>query len=498
MQEQAPPKKSNRNLSPEQQSAVKWLIDQGVVEEEDDVFKTDFSDGSNPCLHSQAIKGNFEAVERILKLDSSLTKLVYGSWAPLHKACAAQQGRLKTVKLLLQADPSQLTVKLTNGQTVLHIATVSPDDEGEVLQLLLKDGKGLLPMKRNKDHRTALHLAAQEGRLEMVKILVAEAAPLESTDDDGFTCLHLACEYGRKEVVDFLISSAASILEKPDTKGLTSLHHAAMKGHVDICKALLKANKGLLNIEDKDGRTCFQWCVENGKTEGHWAVVAILLESDGSLLKNQGDGVYGPLHYAAFFGQQKGVSICLEKLPGLLGNKTDKGNTAFHEAAQKGHTKVLEQLIASDSKKQVLEIQNNDGDSCLHVAAAEGHEEAVALLVKASTSLLKMKNTKGWNCLFSASCAAKPQVKIVKALLKAHQDLLWDTDSKGKTCLHHAAENGVSEDLVFTLAEVGKSKLIKAKDKNGDDCLAHASPNTADILEELLEREADDAKPRNV
>ena len=36
---------------------------------QDDVYKTDFSDGSMPPLHSQARKGNFKAVHNLLLLD---------------------------------------------------------------------------------------------------------------------------------------------------------------------------------------------------------------------------------------------------------------------------------------------------------------------------------------------------------------------------------------------------------------------------------------------
>ena len=71
--------------------ALQWLLHNEIVESGEDVFKTDFSDGSMPVLHSMARKGNATAVKHLLSIDTQkiTTKLEYGSRVPLHQAAAA-------------------------------------------------------------------------------------------------------------------------------------------------------------------------------------------------------------------------------------------------------------------------------------------------------------------------------------------------------------------------------------------------------------------------
>jgi len=47
---------SSRNLNSKEKKALKWLLDNSIIESEADVYKTDFSDGSMPPLHSQSRK----------------------------------------------------------------------------------------------------------------------------------------------------------------------------------------------------------------------------------------------------------------------------------------------------------------------------------------------------------------------------------------------------------------------------------------------------------
>ena len=97
--------------------ALKWLLENQIIESEEDVFKTDFSDGTMPPLHSQSRKGNSTAVGHLLSLDKEkeMTKVVYGSRVPLHQAAAAKEGRLATCKLLIDFDREQLEASLSGA-----------------------------------------------------------------------------------------------------------------------------------------------------------------------------------------------------------------------------------------------------------------------------------------------------------------------------------------------------------------------------------------------
>lgn len=57
--------------------------------------------------------------------------------------------------------------------------------------------------------RTALHIAAQEGSLEGMALLVENGARLDVVDERGMTALHYAVECGWEAVVAGLLESGA-------------------------------------------------------------------------------------------------------------------------------------------------------------------------------------------------------------------------------------------------------------------------------------------------
>jgi ankyrin repeat protein len=53
--------------------------------------------------------------------------------------------------------------------------------------------------------RTALHIAAENGSLEFVKILLKFGANIDSQDGYGRTALHIACKAGHEQIVVALL-----------------------------------------------------------------------------------------------------------------------------------------------------------------------------------------------------------------------------------------------------------------------------------------------------
>jgi glutamate dehydrogenase len=147
--------------------------------------------------------------------------------------------------------------------------------------------EGVDPAKEvNYDSRTALHLAAAEGHLEVVKYLVSEVKvplnPLDRWENSPLadailskheavaTYLHEAGaqlnannEMGRRMcraaaegslmTVDFLLKSGVPV-GSSDCDGRTALHLAAAAGHVNICERLIAANADV-NVVDRWGAT---------------------------------------------------------------------------------------------------------------------------------------------------------------------------------------------------------------------------------------------------
>jgi len=104
---------------------------------------------------------------------------------------------------------------------------------------------------------TALHLAAVNGDMEMVKLLVELSADVHARDALGSTALHEAAGIGHTEMVIFLVGRGASI-NTSDADGDTPLQLARFLGHIETVKALEKLQL-VADIPAHDSAGLSQW-----------------------------------------------------------------------------------------------------------------------------------------------------------------------------------------------------------------------------------------------
>ena len=114
---------------------------------------------------------------------------------------AARQGDRDKVRELLE----MIDVDSTNytGWTALMMASVFSNTE--VVRLLLANGAEV--DSKDEDGRTALMYASREGRKghkRVVELLLANGADMDSEDTDGYTALMYASRYGNKEIIKLL------------------------------------------------------------------------------------------------------------------------------------------------------------------------------------------------------------------------------------------------------------------------------------------------------
>jgi ankyrin repeat protein len=104
---------------------------------------------------------------------------------------------------------------------------------------------------------TALHLAARNGHLEIVKQITADTR-CDSTieDDDGMTPFHKACKYGRLEIVEHLIAQGWCPEQQSRKDGRTGLHLACKyKSGFEVARFILQSHPGLCNVKDINHET---------------------------------------------------------------------------------------------------------------------------------------------------------------------------------------------------------------------------------------------------
>ena len=87
----------------------------------------------------------------------------------------------------------------------------------------------------------ALCWAAYQGDLNEIKRMVADGYNLDEADYDGRTCIHLAASEGRTEIIKFLIGKKVNLSPK-DRWGGTPLDDAKRHGHIEV-QVLLEKNK---------------------------------------------------------------------------------------------------------------------------------------------------------------------------------------------------------------------------------------------------------------
>ncbi|VVC31093.1 Putative transposase IS4/IS5 family,Ankyrin repeat-containing domain,Ankyrin repeat [Cinara cedri] len=126
----------------------------------------------------------------------------------------------------------------------------------------LVEKKGANVNAKDEYGYTALHEAAEENQMEVVKFLVANGADVNARNNEGITPLRDVAYEGHKEIAEFLVANGAKV-NVADNKKVTPLHMAAYEGHEEIVK-LLVANGADSNAADKDGDTPLHLATKNG------------------------------------------------------------------------------------------------------------------------------------------------------------------------------------------------------------------------------------------
>lgn len=116
-------------------------------------------------------------------------------------------------------------------------------DGVDKVRTLLEEGADV-NYQSPRDHDTALHRAADKGRLAVVKYLVEIGkADVNIQNKDGETPLHDAADEGYLEIVKYLIEVGKADQTIKDEDGETALDKAKDEGHKDVVKYLQKVMK---------------------------------------------------------------------------------------------------------------------------------------------------------------------------------------------------------------------------------------------------------------
>ena len=166
--------------------------------------------------------------------------------SPLH--VAATEGHALTAHILVQAG-AELDTLDDEQNSPLMLSCIK--GKSDVARYLLKSGADLT--LKGDDGMTCLHLAAQNGHLECVHLVLNQTnLPrnfINMQDEGGWTPLVWACENKHDPIIKYLLERGADPLIT-DAEGNITLHWAALSGSMTTCERLLNAGCDVNSINN--------------------------------------------------------------------------------------------------------------------------------------------------------------------------------------------------------------------------------------------------------
>jgi ankyrin len=371
---------------------------------------------------------------------------------PLMRALVCKKH--STAQLLIDSQDNLLSKDIT-GATCVHYAVLAGFDD--ILIQLLQKGVDPNAICHLDEDICALHICAEKGTLETLKILIDFGADVNPDEvpthpirgaitssnaamvkemlaqgalinlDQKGTLLLVSILVGNDEVVEALLASeqfdvnAGLIHEDSPT---FALHIAAERGFVSIVKVLLASGAKVDSVKPNGGTALCSACQSN-----QVASVKALLEANANVNLGMIDGTT-PLHFAALHSSeilelllQKGADVNVSTTSADL-----EGATPLHIASEFGQLKWVRLLIQKNANVNALML---NGRTPIVHACKEGQAEIVRTLLEAGADLRLP--------LISPLQVAvlSKDLTVVKAILSGNPDIHMK-DENGNTALHYA------------------------------------------------------------
>ncbi len=311
-------------------------------------------------------KGNLDAATRLLNADPQL---------------ANQTNELQQTPLLLAAQLRQ-----TNMMGFLETHGAKWDETSAVLagrpdalQAILKQrpsAVGTMTMGKG-----LIHIAAGDGNVEIVKMLIAANCDLQATDAWGLSPLGRALIKKNTEMQALLLQHGAG----------ENFFDAVYANDLPTVTALLAQDKSLAFAKNHQNFSAMDVAAAAGYTD----ILTLLLKKSTALKSATSVDGPNPVHLAAYYDQTNALALLIHA--GANVNQVDRsGFTPLHWAAIQGATEAAAMLLKhkADASKAAAPVEPGRslypgpgltsllGDTPLHLAALRGDTNMVQLLLK--------------------------------------------------------------------------------------------------------------------
>lgn len=342
-------------------------------------------------LYAVAQSGDVKIAEALIEAGASLTRVSPSTgYTPVHEMAKCGHHKLLELVYTLQPDINFAVISQFDSLTPLHLAAAN--DHEDAVRFLVNV---LTTRKCDDDEeasvvnaidvpgprgQTPLILAAENGSLSAVKVLVETSANVNARTGSGLTALIGAAYVGEIDIIRVLCESGADV-DLATNRGVTPLHAAAEYGHVSLVEYLL---------EERQASADFTWTgvssiLAGPVMNGHLTVIFVLV-AHGAQLEYSGGQYLSPLHLAAQYNQLGAVRLLLLATGmdvNAMNDNAEDGvemrSTPLMVAAQRGYLNIVQSLC---EKGADVELRNHEGKSALDQAHLAEKQHAVEYLAK--------------------------------------------------------------------------------------------------------------------
>ncbi|VDM41616.1 unnamed protein product [Toxocara canis] len=429
-------------------------------------------------LHNACSFGHVEVVKLLLKAGAGVNEEDLWKFTPLHEAIS--KGRM-AVALLLMLHGADYFRKNASGKSPIELAPneafrkqllndfygcriydAAANCDVSALRNLLteRDANFIHPFKMEYP----LHAVARAKHLQravIAEMLINKGCPLDRYNNKSMTPLHLAVQNGLLDVARVLLKAWAAV-DKLTSDGRTILHIAAANGDIEMCEMAL-AYGVQVDLKDKNGQTAVD--VARSTATGRQ------LAYDGSGEPSEQNGEQEDS------GSADSSNACPKVRRANLPRTREEAELL--EAAKSGDlATVLELLDATDNR--IINCKDVDGrqSTPLHFAAGYNRIQVTRCLLERGADVKALDT--GWLIPLHNACAYG-HLAVAELLVEYGSDVNA-ADRWKYTPLHEAALKGRFK-ICKLLILNGADPQRKGRDgKTPVDVVKEGAEDVADLL----------------
>jgi ankyrin repeat protein len=405
-------------------SGRRWTLGDGSEAATDDVF----------AMFVAARDGDLTTVTRLVARAPALATVEYNYTPPIH--FAVREGHANIVELLLEngADPAYRSYPFQ--ESLLSFAEDRGHaDVAEVLRRPLAGRFAMAPGTQsiiaaatrgdlraveaelarnaalaaasNETGDTALHQAAKNGHVDIVRVLLAAGANVSAVRGDGYRPIHCALmpnwffqvrPGARDEIVELLLSSGAEY----------TVFVAGMRGDDTFVRRALARDRSLANFED----TCHHRVLSAAVRRGDAALARVLLEHGADPNLPEEGAPRGLSLWIAVNDRQHEIVRILLAHGADPNAAVESSGTPMTQAAAKKDAELLEMLRAHGGRQPGSSERDRVGR-----LAEEGKLDEAERLLRANPQLIH-DDEAGWGDGILAGPAHDARHDVIEMLMR--------------------------------------------------------------------------------